>query len=119
MKIVFADKRINEYKNGEFHAINDGKPIDAPELLVSDLLAATVHLEGEEINVFVPAKKQDEVPAEEAATDYPEGFPFADVLQKNGYTHADAIALSREQLVELKGIGEKSADAILAFHNEK
>jgi hypothetical protein len=59
MKIVFSDSRINEYKNGTFHVHNDGKPIDVPSGLVVDLLAATVKLDNQNVNVFMPAKSDE------------------------------------------------------------
>jgi hypothetical protein len=119
MKIVFADERIREYKNGDFHAINDGEPIEAPPMLVTELLAATHPLEGEEVGVFVPAKEQDDAPLATGKGEFPEGFPHAKVLEKLGFSYEEVLAMTREQLIDLKGIGDKGADAILEFGQEK
>jgi hypothetical protein len=44
MKIKFIDKRTTEFKNGEFHAVNDGEPIQVDDGLGADLIA-TGHFE--------------------------------------------------------------------------
>jgi hypothetical protein len=124
MKVVFSSKKINEYSNGPFHVMNDGEPIELPSAFAADVLAATQFIDGEEVNVFVPAKDQsddskdhpDETP--NAADEFPENFPSVSVFRKLGLTYADVRLLDRDQLIGLKGIGEKAADAVLDFTDE-
>ncbi len=52
MKIQFTDKRISEYKNGDFHAINDGEPIEVNPAIAGEFLAAKHVLDGEFVPVF-------------------------------------------------------------------
>ncbi len=59
MKIVFSDTRIKEYLNGTFHVHNTGLPIDAPSGMLSDILAASVKLDNEKVQVFAIAKETD------------------------------------------------------------
>lgn len=56
--------------------------------------------------------------SEESGTkfgEYPDDFPMAQVLHGLGVKFADVQKMSREELINLKGIGEKSADAILVY----
>jgi hypothetical protein len=120
MKLEFAVKDINEYSNGRLYFKNTGEPFDVSSNIVSDLLNAQHLVNGEFVNVFRPVgdPPDNKTETQEIMSGYPDGFPFADVLAKAGYRHQDVLALDRDQLVALKGIGEKSADAILDFSKE-
>jgi hypothetical protein len=59
MKLQFTDERINEFKSGEFHTVNDGKAFEVSELLGHDLLNARHSLNGELVPVFKTVVKTD------------------------------------------------------------
>jgi hypothetical protein len=125
MQIKFSDSRIKEFSQGmNLHFKNDGKPIDVSAATAGDLLnhkqpppdnPAAPHAEW--INTFevVGATKKE---AKNYLATYPDGFPSAEKLA-NKYDYASALLLSKEQLMEIDGIGEKSADAIIEFSKEK
>lgn len=123
MKLEFADDRINEYSNGPLHFMNDGSDIEVSAATASDLLNATHQVApGEIVKVFKvaePPKKVEKKEERTAFSTYPENFPSAALLAGAGLTHEEAILLDREQLMEINGVGEKSADAILEFLKEK
>jgi ERCC4-type nuclease len=123
MRIEFADKRIQEYVNGQVHFKNDGSEINVSAANAEVFLNAKHWLDGEWQPVFIPVvgqtKKEQKEAGPELLATYPEGFPASEHLVAAGLSHSDAILLTREQLTELKGIGAKSADAILAFVEEK
>lgn len=54
-------------------------------------------------------------------TDFPEGFPLRakQVFVKLEKTFKEVSEMSREQLIAVKGISEKLADAIIALRDEK
>ena len=71
----------------------NGKEVDAPKQEKSTV-----------------AEKQPEPPA------YPDNFPGRTVLEKAGVkSAADAQKLTREALIEIRGIGADTADAILSY----
>jgi len=128
MKIEFTDDRIKEFSQGmNFHLKNTGKPIDVSTANAADLLNAKVPPQdnpaapvSEWVNVFrlvgdAPKKAADKKVMEST---YPEGFPHAEILAKAGFAFEDARLLQKEQLIEIDGIGAKSADAILKFGKE-
>lgn len=54
----------------------------------------------------------------EVLSDLPEDFPGRDLLIESGYvTWESVVDLNREQLIDIKGIGPKTADAILEKMN--
>lgn len=122
MKIEFADKRIQEYSQGmNFHLKNEGKPIDVSAANGADLLNAKHWLDGEFVNVFqavgdAPKKKSE---AKLMESEYPEGFPHSKALINAGFKHADVVLFDREALLQIQGIGEKAADAILDHVKEQ
>lgn len=122
MRLQFANAEISEYAEGNFHVKNEGQTFEVDALLARELLFAKAAVAGGEfVNVFEPAVGEPMPPeggtqSEETETDYPEDFPAADVLTELGITHEEVLLLTREQLIDLKGIGPKTADAILAFH---
>lgn len=63
MKIKFANDRINEFKSGDFHAINDGSPIEVTSDLGAELLEAKHLIDGEWVPVFEKAASTPEKPA--------------------------------------------------------
>lgn len=121
MKLEFTkESGVTEYMNGPLHLVNDGKAIEVDGAVASDLLNARHLVDGEFVNVFRAVGEKVKVKdAKAMEASYPDNFPHADVLAKAGYAHADAILLSKEQLVEISGIGPKSADAIIDFSKEK
>lgn len=120
MKIEFADNRITEYVNGQFYAKNTGEPVDVSAANAAEFLNAKHWLDGEFVNVFRPVGvTAKETAKADLSSTYPEGFPSADILSAAGFSHEAAILLTHEQLLEIKGIGEKSAEAILTFSTEK
>lgn len=52
-----------------------------------------------------------------SVTDFPEGFPSRakQIFEKSEKTFKEVSEMSREKLIEVKGISEKTADAIIAF----
>ena len=53
-------------------------------------------------------------------TGLPEDFPMKHVFEKSGFKSvAEVQAKTREELIALDGIGEKSADAALAYVEKK
>lgn len=52
MKIKFATDRINEYHNGNFHAVNDGTAVEVKSDLGNELLNAKHSIDGEWVPVF-------------------------------------------------------------------
>jgi hypothetical protein len=119
MKLEFADERITEFANGPLHLVNDGKPFEIDSETAPILLRSRHYLDGEYVDTFRPADKQTkkEVATIVEAT-YPDGFPHADKLVDAGLRFADLGGMTAEQLTELKGIGPKSAEEILAFGRE-
>lgn len=119
MKIEFADERIKEYYNGPgFHVKNEGKPIEVTAATAGDFLNAKHWLDGEFVNVFqVVGMNKKEAKEANVIETYPDGFPHAKELAAKGFSHADAVLLSREQLedLKLKGVGPKGLDSILKF----
>jgi hypothetical protein len=123
MKIEFADERIKEYSQGMgFHLKNEGKPIDVSAANGSDLLDAKHSFDGGAtfVNIFkavgsVPKKVAD---AKAMESEYPAGFPHMKALTGAGFKHAEVVQFDRAQLMEINGIGEKAADAILEFVKE-
>lgn len=116
MKIEFTDSRIKEYSQGVgFHLKNEGKPIDVSAANGAELLNAKHLLDGVQVNIFrlaesAPKRVSD---ARLIENTYPENFPHADILTKAGINHEAARMLNKEQLMEVNGIGEAKADAIL------
>lgn len=115
MKLIFADKRITEYANGGLRFTNEGKPFEVAPEHVPVLLRSQHWLDGEFVDTFRPADENaKKAVAKELKAAYPPDFPHADKLAAAGISHAEVHALSPEQLVEIKGIGQRSAEAIFA-----
>ena len=71
-----------------------------------------VNAEGEEVKGPGKAAKTSEAPE----SDLPEDFPGRSALIKAGHTAQDQVdALDRDALIAIKGIGEATADEILAL----
>lgn len=66
MLLKFAHKKIKEFSNGTFRAVNDGKPFEVSEAMGNELLKAQMIVEygGEMTEVFEVVsdkpKKKDE-----------------------------------------------------------
>lgn len=54
-------------------------------------------------------------PAGSETGEFPDDFPMAQVLHGLGLKYEEVSKMNRDDLIALKGIGEKSADAILAY----
>lgn len=120
MQIQFTDSRINEFSDGFFHVKNEGKPIDVSAATASDLLNRKHFIDNEWVNIFeAVGVTKKEAKKDDFAGTYPEGFPHAEKLVAGGFNFEASRLLSKEQLVEIDGIGPKAADAILAFGTEK
>jgi len=123
MKLRFAHEAINEFAEGNFSVRNDGQPFDAIGDLAAELLKKKTFVDGEGmVAVFEPALATDNgqltvdnAGAEESESGFPEEFPAVEQLAAAGLSYEDVRLLNREQLIDIKGIGGKTADAILAI----
>lgn len=52
---------------------------------------------------------------EKSYGNYPDDFPMAQILHGLNIKFEDAAKMTREELIGLEGIGDKSADKILAY----
>jgi hypothetical protein len=58
-------------------------------------------------------KTENESGEKTPSTGFPKGFPGAAVLEREGIGHHQALRMSREELVAIDGIADKTADAII------
>lgn len=123
MNIRFVNDDFREYSQGPFHFTNEGKPFEVRDSVLADELLharARIAIGGEMVNIFEPAvgASASDKATESLAAGYPEGFPSADALAAAGLSFEEVKLLNRDQLVALKGIGGKTADAILEHTKE-
>lgn len=64
MKLIFANEQISEFKDGEFHAKNNGKPIEVNADLGARFLQRTAVVGGEHVPVFEKYEEKSESKAE-------------------------------------------------------
>lgn len=57
-------------------------------------------------------------PTEGENNDLPEGIPSKKLLSDNGFTSVEQILSAEKSLIDIDGIGSKSAQAIIKFCNE-
>lgn len=104
-----------EYVEQGYHSteLPLGKTIEVKDRLFADWLVREYGLE----DLTPPAVSDEEETEAEGspASDYPEDFPGREVLIENNISIDTAKSSTKEQLVALKGIGEKTADAILEY----
>ncbi|MEO8650496.1 MAG: hypothetical protein ABI539_15140 [Acidobacteriota bacterium] len=92
-----------------------GSAIETPDRRFADWLIE--HYELEEIGTEKVGDPDGDGAAEESENDlgYPADFPSRDALITAEVPYETAINLNAEQLAEYKGIGPKTADAIVAY----
>lgn len=123
MWLRFASEEIKGFSEGPFYWPNEGKPIEVDAVLGQELLWKKHFLDGEMVPVFVVSSESGESlegqESPESLESYPEEFPSAEVLAGAGFSYEEALLLDRDQLIEIKGIGPKSADAILEWESDR
>jgi hypothetical protein len=117
------EAKVTEWVNGPLYFKNEGDDLEGlkPSLAKAMLEAKHEVQPGQFVNIFILAN-QDKPTTKKAAAiisnDYPNDFPHADKLTKAGLTFDAVRVLNKEQLVSIEGVGNASADAILAALKE-
>lgn len=91
-----------------------GKPVSPGQQLEVDDGVAERWL-GSGIAAYPPAKAPETpAQADEPTEGIPDSFPGAQALRSAGYDHPGQLAqLSKHELMEIKGVGEATADSIM------
>ena len=113
MLLKFADKRINEFSEGNFHRTNTGEPFEVDNNLGNELLRAKTKIgippNAETVHVFTEAKKTKK-------SILADDFPLRDQLEANEiYTLEDVRALKPEDHKNLPGIGKASLQKVIDY----
>lgn len=118
---VPAEPKAESVSHGPHDAVLDpGSTIEVSDERFANFLVSEyglVEVDRREVKADdpQPPTADETEPPTVDAEDYPEGFPGREALVEANVPFATARSLSAEQLVEYKGIGAKTADAIVEF----
>jgi hypothetical protein len=117
---VPAEPKAESVSHGNFDAdLTPGETIETSDERIANWLKADYDLKEtgrEEVKAAEPAPEETpETPAEDLAAGYPEDLPGREALIAAEVPVSTVRSLTAEQLAGYKGIGPKTADAIVEY----